>query len=217
MQQSNIGWSKSLKQSKAKPNQLCFWNCTSCKNVCAIITEVSWCVGSVVRDMAAQWWWWLLFWWVGVGNKTQALSVERTIKNVIDISTTWVSQNVSFFKNRDVMTASMIELRGGVKIENRENLGQCPNKGWPPLPTFGTFLNLGHFWKMLTPPPLTKLGHFWISDIFYKGKIAKYCKNNGDWDIFEKYVFKIPRLGHCPKFSRLSILMPPQSQFLSLG
>ena len=86
MQQSNIGWSKSLKQSKAKPNQLCFWNCTSCKNVCAIITEVSWCVGSVVRDMAAQWWWWLLFWWVGVGNKTQALSVERRRSTCDDVN-----------------------------------------------------------------------------------------------------------------------------------
>ena len=94
----------------------------------------------------------------------------------------------------------------------------------PSPPTFGTFLNFRHFWKMLTsppiwpnwdifefqtflikvilqntlsnnwnwdilekcwPPPLTKLGHFWISDIFYNGNIAKYCKNNWDGDIFE--------------------------------
>ena len=87
-------------------------------------------------------------------------------------------------------------LRGGVKLENRENLGQCPYHGWPsplrhlghfwisdifekcwpPPPSYqiGTFLNFRHFWKMLTPPPLTKLGHFWISDISYKGNIAKY-------------------------------------------
>ena len=33
------------------------------------------------------------------------------------------------------------------------------------------------FFKNADPPPLTKLGHFWISDISYKGNNAKYTIN----------------------------------------
>ena len=113
MQESNTSWSKSLKQSQAKPNQLCFWNCTSCKNVCAIITEVSWCVGSVVRDMAAQWWWWLLFWWVGVGNKTQALSVERRRSTCDDVNGLLFSQFFYFWhKGSALQTVCVRRLTG---------------------------------------------------------------------------------------------------------
>ena len=59
------------------------------------------------------------------------------------------------FASHDAILKNMKSdlIRGGIKIEYRENLGQCPNYGWPlpsPPPTFGIFLNFRHFW---TSPP----------------------------------------------------------------
>ena len=49
---------------------------------------------------------------------------------------------------------------------------------------------LGHFWKIETPPSVFKIP---------KLKLGHFCFFNPP----------PPLLGHCPKFSRFSILMPP--------
>ena len=44
----------------------------------------------------------------------------------------------------------------------------------PPPSDIWDIFEFGTFLKNVDPPPLTKLGHFWISDISYKGNIANY-------------------------------------------
>ena len=114
------------------------------------------------------------------------------------------------------------------KFGTMSQLGLTP----PPLRPLGHFWISDIFEKCWTPPPLTKLGHFWISDISYKGNIANYTikwlRLGHFWKIeTPPSVFKIPKLklghfclspplpllGHCRKFSRFSILMPPLIRF----
>ena len=47
----------------------------------------------------------------------------------------------------------MHSIRGGVKIENRENLGQCPIYGWPPPSDLWDIFEFQTFLKNSDPPP----------------------------------------------------------------
>ena len=70
----------------------------------------------------------------------------------------------TFFKN--VLNLEMPQrsegcfIRGGVKIENRENLDKFPIRVDPPPPDLWDIFEFGTFLKNVDPPLLTKLGHF---------------------------------------------------------
>ena len=65
-------------------------------------------------------------------------------------------------------------LRGGVTKKKTGKFGENSQLGLTPPPRIiQNFLNFRNFWKFRTHSPRIKFRTFWISDISYKGNIAK--------------------------------------------
>ena len=110
-------------------------------------------------------------------------------------------------RRKDLKPKGRRQNRKSRKFGTMSQLGLTP----PPPPTFGTFLNFRHFWKMLTPPFLPNWDIFEFQTFLKNADPSPLWPN---WDIFEFQTFfikakmqnnyKIINMGHYWK-----IAIPP--------